>query len=146
MNNRAREIALAALEHNDGLPGHNVKLEIGAGDCYLTVAAQQGRVVHVMLTVSRIGGDRNDILPSHQTAVLEASKLDVTKALVEQVCRDANELLQRGEWAVADLIAAWRGTRFDPAGYCRQVDALVASPMDAAARWMELKAKEGELT
>lgn len=145
MVNKARAQVLAALENNDGLLGHNIKLEIGMGDCYLTAAVMEGRLVYVSLTVSRIGGEATDVLPSHQMAVLEASKLDVTKALIECVYRDARELLQRGEWSAVDVIAAWRGTRFDPAGYCRQVDSLVTSPLDAAAQWLDMKVKGGEL-
>ena len=145
MSDKAKLIVQAALENTSGLLGKNIKLEIGTGDCYLTAAVMDGRLVYVNLTVSRIGGDASDMLLSHQTAVLEASKLDVTKALVERVCRDASELLQRGEWGAMDLIMAWRGTRFDPEGYCRQVNSLVASPLDAAAQWLDFKVKGGEL-
>jgi hypothetical protein len=134
----------AALLASEGLPGWNVKLEIGSGDCYLTAAIMGGRLVHVNLTVSRVGGPEL-IMRTHQVAVLEASKLDVTKALVEIACRTVNQLLQRGAWDVEDLIAAWRGTRFDPEGVCPQVRGIVSSPLDAAAKWLELKAKEGVL-
>lgn len=134
----------AALRDNVGLPGLNVKLEIGPGDCYLTTAVMAGRLVHVNLTVSRVGGGES-FLGTHQLAVLEASKLDVTKALVEVVCREANQLLQRGAWGVENLIASWRGTRFDPNGMCPQVRGIVASPLDAAARWLELHVKNGGL-
>lgn len=143
--NRERAAAVAALEANDGVPGRTVKLEIGLGDCYFSAAVQEGRLVHVALSLSRIGGDAADVLISHQTAVLEASKQDVARALIERVCRDASELLQRQAWTAADLIAAWRGTRFDPEGVCPQVQAVVASPLDAAARWVEMKVAEGVL-
>ena len=134
----------AALMDSAGLPGTNVKLEIGAGDCYLTMAIMGGRLVHVNLTVSRVGGPEN-VMGTPQVAVLEASKLDVTKALVEIVCREANQLLQRGAWDAASLVAAWRGTRFDPEGMCPQVQGLVSSPLDAVARWIEAKIKSGGL-
>jgi hypothetical protein len=134
----------AALLASDGLPGWNVKLEIGTGDCYLTVALMEGRCVHVNLTVSRVGGHETT-MGTHQVAVLEASKLDVTKALVEVACRTANQLLQREAWNVQDLIAAWRGTRFDPEGFCPQVGRIVVSPLDAAAQWLEMKVQEGML-
>jgi hypothetical protein len=132
----------AALEASPGLTGWTAKLEIGAGDCYLTVAVREARIVYVTITVSRVGGSPS-IMGTHQVAVLEASKLDVTKALVEVACREANELLQRQAWGAADLVAAWRGTRFDPEGVCPQVQGIVTSPLDAAAKWIEMKMQQG---
>lgn len=140
---RAR--AQAALETNDGLRGRTVKLEIGTGDCYLKVATFEGRLVNVDLTVSRIGGEDEAALTTPRMAVLECSKRDVTRALLEVACREASDLLQAGVWDAARLVATWRGTRFDPEGGCAQVQGVVASPLDAAARWIEMKIQEGKL-
>lgn len=42
----------AALTSNDGLPGENVKLEIGGVDCYFTIAFDGGKPVYLAMVIS----------------------------------------------------------------------------------------------
>jgi len=71
------------------------------------------------------------------------------RRLITKVCDHVRRELRHGLLTEEDLIKDWRGrfegnNSFEPQGVCPQLpggylDQLVASPLDAAARWMEAR-------
>lgn len=116
-----RASRIAALEEHDGVASTTQKLEIGGVDCYLSVAWAGGRVVHLGLVIS---GGRNK------------------NPLLEVVFAHALALIDEGR-ELADVLSAWRGTRFEPAGVCPQLGGIVGSPLDAVARWFDGRTEAG---
>jgi hypothetical protein len=133
-----------------GLYGFTCKLEIVGQDVYVKVALHQPshgaaterpepRLSYVDVTLSS-PQSTDDILVSHRQTLLETTKTDDARAMIELLCRQANALLQSGAWNWDDLCETWIGTRFDPCGACRfpvtcsMPGALVSSPLDAVAR------------
>jgi len=110
------------LGANDGVPGRTAKLVIGGVDVYLTVAWRGERPVHIGMVIS--GGKNKN-------------------PLIEVAIGHALRLLQCGKLDVAGLCREWRGTHFEPAGPCPQLEAIVSSPLDAAARWIEAAVQTG---
>lgn len=67
---------------------------------------------------------------------LPLDDIERIRSLIEIICDFATNLLKLG-WTKQDLIFAWRGTRFPPAGFCEQLRTRVSSPLDAVAIWLE---------
>jgi hypothetical protein len=59
------------------------------------------------------------------------------RALMEVVCREATRALRRKAYTLYELTRLWRGYHFAPFGVCPQVEAIVQSPLDAAAILIE---------
>jgi hypothetical protein len=119
----AAEVARARRERPveiDGIPGRTVKLTIDGVDCYL-MTAWDGRP-----------GDGGD--PVYFAMVVSGGRNK--NPLLEVVFDHARALLAGGT-PVRGLIAAWRGTQFEPRGVCPQLGAIVSSPLDAVARYLE---------
>jgi hypothetical protein len=132
----AHPTAQAAAALAAGALGRTAKLTIGGVDCYVTVGYAGPRPIHVDLTLGHGAGLHSYADPvANELATLA---LDDARAALEVGCRQASALLQCGAWELADLIDAWRGTRFSPAGVCPQVQGVVSSPLDAAARWLAI--------
>ena len=133
----------------DHLSGFTDKLVIAGQDIYVKVAFHDGRMVHLDVTLSSMGRG-GEIMTTARDATNEATKTDNARAMIELLCRQANELLESGVWDEAALIESWAGTRFEPCGPCRfpqLPDAdpdlpwggIVTSPLDAARRLIEVR-------
>lgn len=104
-----------------GLPGVTQKFSIEGEltyDFYLKLAWHEYHLDYLDLTVS--GAQDHNI-----------------RALVELVCKEAYALLRAEVWTVDKLVREWRGYPFEPMGYCPQLEGIVRSPIDAAARLIE---------
>lgn len=125
----------------EGLPGLTQKFTIqGAApyDFYLKLAWSP--------RPTRYARIKNQIQPVYLSRHLDYVDLTVSglqehniRALVELACKEAYALLRARVWTVDNLIKEWRGYRFEPSGYCPQVNGIVHSPMDASARLIELR-------
>ncbi|MFA4971202.1 MAG: hypothetical protein WC683_01225 [bacterium] len=142
---RDQRSAIDAALVLDGLPGFNVKLEIGVQDVYAKVAFYGERLVHLDVTVSAQGG-QDEIMTTARDATNAATKTDDARAMVEMLCRQANTLLQSGAWDEEALIEAWLGTRFEPDGWCtfpaygqERRTLHVSSPLDAVAKLIQVR-------
>lgn len=133
---RVKKIVSASLDSNSGLPGFNVKFDIGMGSCYLKYGMKDNKVHWIDVVIAGTG-DEDDAAHSAQMVEMTNSKLDNNRSLVEVACREATELLQAERWTIKTLISAWRGTKFDPAGICPQVRGIVTSPFDAVAQYFQ---------
>ena len=104
------------------------RLDIGARAVYPTVAFDDdGKLVYLQIKIGH-QGSKNESMTGEE--------IDRLRALMEIVCVEAMELLQRG-WSLTDLIECWRATRCPPDGPCKQIDGVALSPLDAVARWLE---------
>lgn len=64
------------------------------------------------------------------------------RRLISMQCTLIRKMLREGLMDRGELISTWRGimggaNSFEPQGYCQQIGRIVASPLDAAARWLE---------
>jgi len=64
------------------------------------------------------------------------------RAALELVVMHAKELVDSGVWTLDDMFSRWRATHLEPSGICPQVEGIVTSPLDAAARFLEKKEHE----
>ena len=103
------------------------KLDISASMTIYVVHAGN----HIDITVGR---HKNPV--ANQDDGFTTNGEDAIRALLEVVCKTTREYLEKGG-AMEDVLTIWRGTRFEPSGYCPQLEGLVSSPLDAAARWIE---------
>lgn len=131
---------------NRHLHGYTEKLEIGGQDVYVKVAFYDGTLAHVDVTLSAMSGSE-EFMPTHGQTRSEVTKTDNARAMIELLCRQANELLQTETWTWEDLADLWVGTDFEPFGLCKFPAVLVGddkepwyenvkSPLDAVAKLM----------
>jgi hypothetical protein len=140
--NSAHRLALQEMATHDGIEGCNVKMQIGAGTCYLKYAMRDDQLVWVDITLAEIGDEGTAVIQVEDDRTqddLIKKKLYNNKAMLEIMCRSVSALLQCGEWSAYDLIDAWQMTHFEPEGLCPQVEGFVKSPCDAAARYFRRK-------
>lgn len=150
---------IRAILIKEGIPGFTSKMGIAGQDVYLKVGFCRVRdssgetlppqLVYVDVTLSAIRS-HEDFMPTHAQTTLAATKTDDARAMIELLCRQANELLASGAWTVSDLIESWKGTSFDPCGICRFPEILVGdtrearygtvkSPLDAVGKLIEVR-------
>jgi len=110
------------------------KLGVGGRDTYLKVGWHRGRPVLVDMT---IGKGQDNLINDLQTNELATAAATNARAAIEVICRHASSLLQANVWSLNDLIRAWRATVFEPQGVCPELQEIVSSPLDAAARLCE---------
>jgi hypothetical protein len=133
-HNQAWKGAEEAL--SQGVMGFTAKLTIGAHDLYVILGSAEGRPVIINITLGRSA--ECDMRFDNPTAnELATQAANDTRAMIEVCCQQATALLQADVWSVDDLIAQWRGTKFDPSGACPQVQGVVSSPLDAVARYLQ---------
>ena len=114
-----KEIAKARRERPfeiDGLPGRTQKFTIAGVDSYFTFAVDDGRPAFFGMVVAG-GPNRNPLLEVVFTLAMR---------MLDARCAD-----------LPYLIRTWRGTHFEPSGVCPQLECIVSSPLDAAARYLE---------
>ena len=124
-----------------GAEGRTVKLVIGGHDLYAKLAFAADRPIYVELTISR--GAANGHGQTAAENELETRMVDDARAQLGVICRQASTLLQLGAWGLDDLTQAWRGTKFEPSGLCPQVQGIASSPLDAVARYLDLRLATG---
>lgn len=137
MNGAWRE-AEDALADGRGIDTITNKLTIGGHDMYLKIGWHDSRPVMVDVTLThntRMERCYKDELQNE----LATNLVSNTKASLEIMCRQASALLQANVWTLDDMIAAWRGTQFEPSGVCPQAQMVAKSPLDAIARLCEIK-------
>lgn len=100
------------------------KLEIGGADIYLHAGWDSGGVLRYLDLRLSNGLDAN------------------VRAALEIIVKHAKALVDGGVWTIEDMKTQWRGTHMDPSGICLQVRGAVTSPLDAAARYIEMKEQE----
>ena len=110
------------------------KLDIAASMTIYVVHAGN----HIDITVGR---HKNPVANQEVQDGFTTNGEDAIRALLEVTCRLAREYLEKGG-ALEEVLVGWRGTRFEPSGYCPQLSTLVSSPLDAAARWIEKSVPE----
>ncbi len=132
-------LAVERTVHEDFLESFINKLSIGGRDCYFRISWHEGRPVAVDLTIGT-GADNNG--NDLRTNELASAAMKNARASIELICRHASALLQTDVWTLDDLISAWRGTAFDPDGICPELQGLVSSPLDAAARLCDKRQRE----
>ncbi len=95
------------------------KLEIGGVDLYVHAGWDHGGVLRYLDLRLGMGADAN------------------VRAALELVVLHAAALVDAGVWTLENMYTAWRATHLDPCGICPQVEGIVTSPLDAAARLLE---------
>jgi hypothetical protein len=124
-----------ALE--EGMDTMTYRLVYDGVSLYLKVGLIGGQLAYLSAQVGSHGRQFAAVsLPEVDAAVASFSTL---RGFLEASCLMANALLASGVWQAADLVSAWRGTRFAPDGICPQLEAVVRSPLDAIARLIERK-------
>jgi hypothetical protein len=109
--------------------GFTSKLTIGTHDVYLKTGWHGGRMVHIDMTISRSSGPD---APDSANEKLEQDKFFLARAWVEDSCRMASKLFDRGADA-DEIVSMWMGVEGYPSGYCPQIGGLVRGPLHAAA-------------
>ena len=153
-----REIECAVISV-EGLRGFTSKMEIANQDVYVKVAFHRTGpteknphpeccLVHVDVTLSA-AREPDEIMTTHNQTMMETTKTDNARAMIELLCREANTLLQSGVWNEESLAEAWGATRFEPSGLCifpsemgDPREGLVLSPLDAIARLIRARIKD----
>jgi hypothetical protein len=118
----------------DGMSTLTTKLEVGGCSLYVVTGYSSGRLAYLEVTPGNHGSQaavRYDDPVAVEVAVEGFAAL---RGFLEVCCRMATELLQAEVWTAADLIHAWRGTKFPPDGVCGQLAGLTSSPLDALAQ------------
>lgn len=111
----------------DEMPGTTKKLDIGNASIYVKIAHVEGRPTWIDITIGH--GDHANY-----------PGIESVRSVLEITCITASTLLTSGQWSIADLIDLWRGVKnCEPYGQCPQLGAIVSSPLDAAARWLQKK-------
>lgn len=116
--------------------GFTAKLSIAAHDVYAKVGYCGGRPVYIDITLGHSTA-RERLHEDRASNELATQAVSNARAMLEVICRQATELLKANVWTLDDLIAAWRGSQFEPAGACPQVEGIASSPLDAMARYLE---------
>lgn len=67
-----------------------------------------------------------------------------TRRLISMQCGLIREMLSQGVISLDEIVPRWRSSvdgagSFEPQGWCEQLGRMVGSPLDAAARWMEME-------
>lgn len=137
MNKRWRQIEETL--YRQGIESVTNKLGVGGRDCYFKIGWNGGRPVHVDLT---IGTGQDHLSGDVQTNELATAAAMNARAAIEVICRHASALLQAHVWSLNDMIGAWRATAFEPQGVCPELQEIVSSPLDAAARLCERRKAE----
>ena len=146
MGRRRRAIADQVRDH-EGLSGLTQKFTIhcrdGECDFYLKVAWTPSGI-----KITKIGKVLKPVHHGRRLAYVDltaaGSQRHNIRALIELACKEAYALLRHGAWTTDKLVREWRGYPFEPSGYCPQVEGLVRSPMDAAARLIEKRRSRWE--
>jgi len=133
--------AAAEAALGQGAEGRTAKLAIGAHDLYAKMAFLGDRPIYINITISR--GAHAEGYADPVADELATQIVDDARAQLEVICRQASTLMQLGAWGLADLTAAWRGTKFEPSGVCPQVAGIVSSPLDAVARYLGARLETG---
>jgi hypothetical protein len=138
----------------DSLRTVNTKIVIKDGvhehDLYVKVGWADGRWVWVDLTLSRYAGKHGEE-EDREVSKLRRDLTETNRRLLEIACVHATELLQSNERTILDITEKWKGRQFEPAGVCVAVVTetnnigRVLSPLDAAAKVIDIKHKEWEL-
>lgn len=130
-----------------GLPGLTQKFTIKGPvdyDFYLKLAWCPSLGIRITKVNGELRPKRFDGRLDYVDITVGTAQEHNIRALVELVCKEAYALLRVGAWGTDKLIREWRGYPFEPAGYCPQVQGIVKSPIDAAARLIERKRRRWE--
>ncbi len=125
--------------------------EVNEHDLYVKVGWADDRWVWVDITMSRYSGKLCPDEPA-QVSELRRELTETTRRLLEIACAHATELIQSDERTILDITGKWKGRSFAPSGVCKSVVTStneigrVLSPLDAAAKIIELKLQEWERT
>lgn len=68
----------------------------------------------------------------------------INKALFREYCRELTVRLTAKEIDMAYVCDRWIAQRFEPDGFCDQVNGMVLSPLDAAAKLMNIRYRRAE--
>jgi len=104
----------------EGLHGMTSKLTVGLCDVYLKTAWVEGKIVRIDITLSRGQGD------------IDQSAYYLARAWVEDSCRMASKLLERGA-PIEEICSMWVGVEGFPNGFCPQLEGIMKGPLHAVA-------------
>jgi hypothetical protein len=123
-----------------GLVGFTNKMEIGGYDIYVKTAWHEGSIIKIDITLSRKGHKGNGFPVSAKEATLEATRFDLAKSSLEEICIQASDLLQTGQVGIGHIIRDWQGREMFPSGWCPQLvgsgggPTAVKGPLDAVSQ------------
>lgn len=106
------------------------------------------------LTIMEAGGEKplihrfyvtvgyHEGVVSHLDLVCGPSLDYSVRRLISMQCALIRKMLRRDSFSGSELISTWRGimggaNSFEPQGWCDEIGRMAASPLDAAARWLE---------
>ncbi len=131
----------------EGLPGYTYKMELGAHDLYVKMSWYKGKIVRIDVTLSRKGHAGDGLPKTAKEATLEATRFDLAKASLEEICIQASDLLQGGQVGIGHIVQDWRGREMYPSGWCPQLPeanaqgdigpSRVMGPTDAVAKLIQ---------
>lgn len=117
----------------DGMQTITTKLEVSGASFYLVTGFISGSLAFIDVTPGN-HGTAADRYADPVAVEIAVDGFAALRGFLEACCRMATELLQAEIWTGEELVRAWRGTRFPPAGVCLQLSGLVSSPLDALAQ------------
>lgn len=137
-----RQKAADQLYSTEGLPGLTVRLTIKQ--------FRQKDIVEYRLYV-RLAyfPDESGVLRLNFIDITCGGEFDyTTRRLITMICEYVRRELRHGLLTEETLIRSWRGmidgtNSFEPQGFCAEITRQVCSPLDAVARWMEMRDNHG---
>lgn len=108
-----------------GVPSTTFKIEIRWYDTKHRREKRTSFFLHLLWNGEQLIGLKMDGLREFKT---------MNRALFREYCRELSERLQDGQIDLNYVCQRWIAQTFDPEGYCPQLEAMVRSPLDAAAK------------